>query len=363
MKTLSESIRALRRARGFTQEALSERLGVTPQTISKWESGTSLPDVSMILPLASIFGVSTDVIFGVTPDSEEKEIEDARKFEKLEGTTNEQAASRWLAVLKRYPNNYTARLELASAYHCMATEEDYSLAIEQYERILDECIDVDIRSDAIDALIHCYSAVGKVEEAIRTSKKAPTIRACRDFLMAQIDGSPTQREDIQKLLNFNVSETAWYLTNQRYETVEEKIHACEAALTVLDAVYYDGHSEKNAHWNYRDAYIDLACAFAQTERREEMYANLDLAFEETAASEALPLGIYSYTGNKFVTAATYNHDVASNGSDWVYFAYRLTSPRFDTVRGEERFCEFDRKVRALVKENGCTEMLEQWLAE
>ena len=75
MKTLSESIRALRRACGLTQGALAERLNVTPQTISKWESGTTLPDVSMIVPLTSIFGVSADVLFGISPDSQEREIE------------------------------------------------------------------------------------------------------------------------------------------------------------------------------------------------------------------------------------------------------------------------------------------------
>ena len=40
-------------------------LGVTAQAVSKWENETGMPDISQIVPLAGVFGVSTDVIFGL----------------------------------------------------------------------------------------------------------------------------------------------------------------------------------------------------------------------------------------------------------------------------------------------------------
>ena len=368
MKTISESIRTLRRERGFTQEALAEKLGVTAQSISKWESGTTLPDVSMIIPMASIFGVSTDVIFGVTPDSQEREIEEMKRYLDKPEITNKECVERWQAVVARYPNNYTARLELADSLHCLATEDGYDgdnflPAIEQYERIVDECTDADIRSEAVSRLINDYTRTRRVADAVRAAKSAPAIHASREVLLAQINGSPTQKEDMQTLINYCVLETAWYLENMRYETPEDKIHGCETALAVLDAVYYDGHGDKQAIGHYRDIYLDLARALACVGRYDEMYSALDRAFEETAAYESLPVGIYRYTMNKFVAAAYYDRNIEPDGSDWVYLAYWITNKDFDSVRGDERFCEFEAKVRALVEENGQTGMLEKWLAE
>ena len=61
---LGSNIRAFRKSKGFTQEELADLLGVTPQAVSKWESEVGLPDVSMIVPLAQVLGVSTDALLG-----------------------------------------------------------------------------------------------------------------------------------------------------------------------------------------------------------------------------------------------------------------------------------------------------------
>lgn len=50
---LAENIRALRRARGLTQEQLAEALGVTIGAVSKWELGGSTPELTLIIEMAS----------------------------------------------------------------------------------------------------------------------------------------------------------------------------------------------------------------------------------------------------------------------------------------------------------------------
>ena len=54
----------LRREKGVTQEALAQALGVTNQSVSKWESEQCCPDITLLLPLASYFGVTTDMLLG-----------------------------------------------------------------------------------------------------------------------------------------------------------------------------------------------------------------------------------------------------------------------------------------------------------
>ena len=62
--SISEKISSLRKAHGLTQEALGEAVGVSPQAVSKWEKGDSLPDISVIPDLCRIFGISADSLLG-----------------------------------------------------------------------------------------------------------------------------------------------------------------------------------------------------------------------------------------------------------------------------------------------------------
>ena len=59
---LSENIARLCKERSMTQEALAEMIGVSAQTISKWETGGGYPDVTFFPELAKIFGVSIDYL-------------------------------------------------------------------------------------------------------------------------------------------------------------------------------------------------------------------------------------------------------------------------------------------------------------
>nr|WP_276311185.1 LamG-like jellyroll fold domain-containing protein [Paenibacillus nanensis] len=54
----------LRRQKGMTQEQLAERIGITPQSVSKWENGLSCPDVAVLPILSDVFQVTIDELFG-----------------------------------------------------------------------------------------------------------------------------------------------------------------------------------------------------------------------------------------------------------------------------------------------------------
>ena len=57
---IAQNISSLRRIAGMTQEALAGRLGVSRQTVAKWESGESVPDLTNAGALAELFGVGLD---------------------------------------------------------------------------------------------------------------------------------------------------------------------------------------------------------------------------------------------------------------------------------------------------------------
>ena len=61
---VGENIRRLRRAADMTQEQLADKLGVAYQSVSRWENGTTYPDIEFLPSLAGIFGVTVDELIG-----------------------------------------------------------------------------------------------------------------------------------------------------------------------------------------------------------------------------------------------------------------------------------------------------------
>lgn len=65
--TFAEIIVKYRKELGLTQEGLAQKLGVTNQAVSKWESGQSCPDIVLLPRLADLFGITIDQLFGREP--------------------------------------------------------------------------------------------------------------------------------------------------------------------------------------------------------------------------------------------------------------------------------------------------------
>lgn len=81
--TIADRIQSLRKTKGISQEQLADKIGVSRQAISKWESEQSSPDLEKIILLSDYFEVTTDYILkGIEPrlDLSEKREVDARIF-------------------------------------------------------------------------------------------------------------------------------------------------------------------------------------------------------------------------------------------------------------------------------------------
>ena len=69
---LADKIAELRKKNGWSQEELAGQLGVSRQSVSKWESASSIPDLDKILKMSEIFGVSTDYLLKDSNEPEEE---------------------------------------------------------------------------------------------------------------------------------------------------------------------------------------------------------------------------------------------------------------------------------------------------
>ena len=66
---IGERIAQFRKDAGLSQEQLAERLGVSRQSVSKWESGGVMPDLDKVLAMSELFGVSTDALLKDAPEA------------------------------------------------------------------------------------------------------------------------------------------------------------------------------------------------------------------------------------------------------------------------------------------------------
>ncbi len=64
---IGSNIKMLRTHSNLTQEQLAERLGITYQAVSKWETGANTPDIALLPDIAAVFGVTIDTLFTGVP--------------------------------------------------------------------------------------------------------------------------------------------------------------------------------------------------------------------------------------------------------------------------------------------------------
>ncbi|MBR4691172.1 MAG: helix-turn-helix transcriptional regulator [Oscillospiraceae bacterium] len=173
--SIGKNISDLRREKGMTQQQLAEKLGVSAQSVSKWENGVCAPDVSQFPLLAELFGVSIDRIFGYRVSSREEAqalIDRADRCETLEEN---------IAILQegleKDPASPELRVALAMSWLSLARVRAYAEKAEEADKARENCVRLCrevIRScgdqaqvdGALEVLRRVYMDTGNCERAL-----------------------------------------------------------------------------------------------------------------------------------------------------------------------------------------------------
>lgn len=176
--SIGENIRIMRRKCGFTQEELAAQLSVTPQAVSKWENGGGLPDISLIVPLAQIFDITTDSLLGAASTVYGKAHTDsALGHEKLIMSGNLPAAEKHLALYSYF------RVESEKEptnYNIMCKCINHAAEISRYADF------EDFMSDRIDERNEIFEDCERKNACIARFCEDKSIVECSDFAMAWI---------------------------------------------------------------------------------------------------------------------------------------------------------------------------------
>lgn len=77
MNHIGDTISKMRQNKNMTQEEFASRLGVTPQAVSRWERGNSLPDISLVKGICDVLSISANTLLGIELENKVIENDDA----------------------------------------------------------------------------------------------------------------------------------------------------------------------------------------------------------------------------------------------------------------------------------------------
>ena len=184
--SIGETIRRLRRQKDLTQEEVAAHLGVSFQSVSKWERGDGYPDITMLPALSNYFGVSVDELLGTS------EIEKKQKYELTNrkwAENNKSGAHRenvtlMRRALKTFPNDALLLVQLSTSLEKLdGTPEEKrrhlqeSIAVQ--EQILRYGEDSEVRGATMYNICHAYWKLGEHEKALAQARKLPNLYKAR----------------------------------------------------------------------------------------------------------------------------------------------------------------------------------------
>lgn len=204
--TIGNVIRKYRKELGLTQEEMAARLGVTAPAVNKWEKGHTLPDVSLLAPIARLLHITTDTLLSFREDLTDEEISLFAKelTEKLNTESYSQVFAYARKEAETYPDcqkllwNAAVILEAWKLFHTVPDDEDYDKQIcSWYLRAL-ETDDETLGTAAATSLYHFYMRKEDFDNAEKFLVYLPENSPERSMYQANIYSNTGRTEEAFK---------------------------------------------------------------------------------------------------------------------------------------------------------------------
>ena len=171
---IGNQIKRLRRERDITQEEFASVLGVSYQSVSRWENNTCYPDIELLPTIADFFGISIDRLMGVDEAAGKSKV--AQYTSRFQDAVSQGRIDDCISIARNgvaeYPNNYELLNRLMYALFLSGDSDgnipEWQENMQKYdseitmlgERIMKYCPDQNIRLEAVGRLAfqHCSKA-------------------------------------------------------------------------------------------------------------------------------------------------------------------------------------------------------------
>ena len=196
MMYIAENLRSLRKGKNITQEDAAEMLGVSPQSVSKWERGETMPDIALLPSLANFYETTVDNIIGMDKikSKQTRSAVFTRAHDHMRSGEINAAVTVYSEALKVFPGDDGIMSDLAMALALCDGKDDLTRAVSFCERVLAENLGEKVHHTTRAALCFIYLKAGEKEKAAEVAKKLPHIRESREIILAQMEKNPSAGE-------------------------------------------------------------------------------------------------------------------------------------------------------------------------
>ena len=325
--SFGDRLQELRRRAKLSQEALAQRLGVSPQSVSKWETGRNLPETALILPLSRLLGVRAGELLGEREDLRKQW--EARWQEALRDGGHGEALTVAEAALRELPEDRLFRFRQANGeYQAAALTEEASerlRLLSASERHLSALLrDFPAFEEAGTMLVQVLVALNRRREAEALAERLPN----REKLQLILRRGEERAEALRRVITRSVFELLNLLLSEGSPAALEMTGAIlEAAGQDRQLTFYrmDLHRQRAAQLSEKG---DKAGAL------EALEALLSCALEEAAEVRGEPFLL-----------PTLEEDSEEVRRRWVLEA--LEGECFASLRGEAAFQALRERAWAL----------------
>ena len=251
---IGQNIKKYRLKKSMTQEQLADLLCISTAAVSKWEAKNSYPDITMLFPLATIFGVSMDELLGYNIEKERETIQsilqEVRELE-LNGQ-RAQAMEILQDARKKYPHEYSVMHRYMWSLIGGETKNDRGMILEHQNEllqlcncILDGCKNERIRLDALSVQAKICHARGDTAEAIRILQEFPSAHQNANLMTERLfeKGSAEycywNKLNLFGLLDITANKSVRAIWFDDTLSTEEKIHKIECLGDHMTALRHD----------------------------------------------------------------------------------------------------------------------------
>ena len=246
---IKDKLRTLRQQKNITQEALANHLGITAQSVGKWERGEGFPDITLLPKLALYFDVTVDELLCVDKARIDEVIEGyvaESKVYKQNGETTKNLAL-WEKVYAEFPNDCRVMKELMLAinfdgeYPCPPEKAARIIALG--EAILQKSTDTKQREGVIQYLCYTYRGNDN-EKALQYADMGGSFYVTRENLRSSVlegeDGIKACQEYLMSLVS-EAAMTAPQMTQKGNFSHEETINVFRFSIDILKLLFSDGN--------------------------------------------------------------------------------------------------------------------------
>ncbi len=256
-----ENLKKLRKEKELTQETLAEFLGVSFQTISKWERGETYPDITMLPIISRFFNISIDDLLGIDKAQKVQKINEYLElYEQWRLKDTPETFKKFKSAIKEFPGEYCILVRYMELLRCECDFRDEKSTQELvliYENIQKHCTDDSIRMwskrilcQHLHRLACCTNNESYQKQADEILAEMPSLLNSKEYIAITMNGDAEMHNRvceiaITELLYLLDNSFAHYCYYDSNFTTEYKIKVVSTINSLFHSFYQNGDFGKN----------------------------------------------------------------------------------------------------------------------